>query len=106
MGKSGNPAKRAAAQRPAPQRANADVSVDLDKGLVLFLLNGQPIGFHPDTADMLAQSLANASAHVRAHLGVDNRPHSRACGMKCGPGHGPHCAKDCPTCHGGLVTAP
>jgi len=31
---------------------------------------------------------------------IDRRPHSRACGMRCGPGHGPHCAKDCPTCGG------
>lgn len=27
------------------------------------------------------------------------RPHSRACGVAC-LGHGPACAKDCPTCHG------
>lgn len=35
----------------------------------------------------------------RDDFGVDDRPHSRACGISC-RGHGPQCSPDCPTCGG------
>jgi len=71
MGKSGNPAKRAQQERPKRRggRAMLDVDVDLDRGMVLFFVDGEPMGLHPDTADTLALSLANASKHVREHDG-------------------------------------
>lgn len=107
MGESGNPAKRAQQKRarggqhvrPVPRVPIDMIAVDsdLNRGLVLVALHGQITGMEAETAEQFAAELTEHARRVRAGA-VDDRPHSRACGLTC-PGHGPHCAKDCPTCH-------
>jgi len=41
---------------------------------------------------------------TRDPIAVDQRPHSRACGMHAHP-HGPDCHSNCPTCHGKVGAA-
>lgn len=106
MGKSGNPAKRAAQQgkhskRPT-RRDGIEVSVIRDRGLVVLDVGGELTGMTIETTDALIMSLTNARNDLMGN--GDRRPHSRACGI--GPHeHGAACSKDCPTCHGDPLAA-
>lgn len=104
MGRSGNPAKRAAQAGGTPshrrtRRDLIDVEVDEPRELVVLNVGGERTGMTVATVDALILSLTNA----RNHLSRDNSPHSRACGIQPHE-HGAACSKDCPTCGGNALT--